>query len=200
MDPETKTQETIFEELPRKWGLFLALGILMIVLGAAGLYLTALVTLASVLAFGALFIAGGILQAAQGFKSRETRWAGRLQHLLIAALYIAAGVLIALDPLAASLVISLMLAGAFIAMGATRIVYALKCRRQGWRWLAPVVAGLLDLLLGAIIILGWPLSALWVIGLLVSIEFIMNGWLIVATALAVRRLNRGQGHGVTQPA
>ena len=37
------------------------------------------------------------------------------------------------------------------------------------------------------IVLQWPVSGLWVIGLFVAIELILNGWSYVFVALAARK-------------
>jgi uncharacterized membrane protein HdeD (DUF308 family) len=43
-----------------------------------------------------------------------------------------------------------------------------------------------DLVLGIIILSGWPGSSLWVIGLFLGIDLIFHGWSWVALGLAVR--------------
>ncbi len=158
------------DELPKKWGWLLALGILMIILGTIGMFVSVWVTLATVLVFGAFALAGGIFQLIQAFKAKEEKWAGRLPHFLIAAIYILMGIVIIIDPVAAGLGITLAIAALLVAIGVTRIVYAFKCRKQNWRWVLPLVFGVIDLILGFIIIFNWPISGLWVIGLFVSIE------------------------------
>jgi len=44
-----------------------------------------------------------------------------------------------------------------------------------------------SIVLGGIIVLQWPVSGLWVIGLFVAIELILNGWSYVFVALAARK-------------
>ncbi len=178
------------EELPKKWGWLLALGILMIILGTIGMFMSVWVTLATVLVFGGFALAGGIFQIIQAFKAKEEKWAGRLPHLLIAIIYILMGIIIVVDPVAAGLGITLAIAALLIAIGITRIVYAFKCRKQKWRWILPLVFGIIDLILGIIIIINWPISGLWVIGLSVSIEMIMNGWFMTFLAFVVKDLGK----------
>ena len=55
---------------------------------------------------------------------------------------------------------------------------------SGWWW--PLVAGIGSLALGAMLYAQWPVSGLWVIGLFVAIEMIMNGWSYIVIALAAR--------------
>ena len=43
----------------------------------------------------------------------------------------------------------------------------------GWYW--PLLSGLASILLGGMIVAQWPASGLWVIGLFLAIELIVNG-------------------------
>ncbi len=192
MDTDTSTkhpEDAAPQEYPVQWGWLLALGLLMLVLGTFGFYLSTFVTLTTVLVFGAFYLTAGILQIVQGIKAKETRWSGRMLHFAVAIVYILVGVLIFVDPIAASLGITLALAALFMFIGGMRIAHALQSRKKQWKWVLPITAGIIDLLLGAIIIANWPASGLWVIGLLVSIELIMNGWYLVVVALGVRANN-----------
>jgi uncharacterized membrane protein HdeD (DUF308 family) len=49
-----------------------------------------------------------------------------------------------------------------------------------------LVAGIMDLLIAAIIITGLPGSALWAIGLLVGINLLFGGSSLIGMALAAR--------------
>jgi uncharacterized membrane protein HdeD (DUF308 family) len=49
-----------------------------------------------------------------------------------------------------------------------------------------LVSGLADLALAAIIIMGWPGSVTWVLGLLVGINLLTSGWAVVMVALGAR--------------
>ncbi len=183
------TENSTREELPLQWGWLLALGLLMLVLGTIGFYLSTFITLTTVLIFGAFYLAAGVLQFIQGIKADETRWSGRLLHFSVAIIYIMVGVLIFVDPIAASLGITLAVAALFVFMGAMRISHALTARKKQWKWVVPFTAGVIDLLLGIIIFANWPASGLWVLGLLVSIEMIMNGWYLVVVALGSKQNN-----------
>ena len=185
-------------ELPLKWGWLLALGIALLVAGALGAGLAIWLTLASVLLFGAFLIAGGVLQAWHALTTKERRWSGRALHLLVAVLYVVLGAMLLFDPVGGSLSLTLLLTAFLIAIGLSRIAHAWRSRRRGWRWGATFVAGLLNLALAALIFVGLPVTALWVIGLFVAFEMILNGALLIGVALAVRRLAR-DGRGRRDP-
>jgi uncharacterized membrane protein HdeD (DUF308 family) len=176
-------EEAVSGELRKKWVWLLALGISLIVLGSLGLWMSLAMTLATVMLFGALLGVGGAVQLFHAFML--SGWKSVLWHVLIALLYFAAGLVIFTDPVLASLGLTVMLAWILIAVGVLRILMAIQLRPlRAWVW--PLVAGLVSILLGAMILVQWPASGFWVIGLFVAIEMIVNGWSSVFVALAAR--------------
>jgi len=175
-------------EVQKHWGWLLALGIISIVLGTLGFYMTFALTLASVLFFGVLILAAGLFQLVHAFTCKG--WKSVLWHVLIALLYIAAGVDIIMDPARASVVLTLVLAGILIAVGLVRIIMAFQLRpaAAGWFWVA--LSGLVSIVLGGMILGQWPESGMWVIGLFVAIELIFNGWSYLFIALDARKAAR----------
>lgn len=185
---DTAAMETT--ELPLRWGGLLMLGLAMVIIGTLGIGFAFSLTLAGVFVFGALALFAGLMQLWHGIAAREHRWSGRLLHLFVALLYLLLGGLLVWDPVSGAISLTLLLAGFLIAIGLSRLVYAWQCRRRRWRWALPLAGGLIELLLAGLILYGWPGTAFWVIGLFLAIELIVNGWLLVGVALAVRRLVR----------
>jgi uncharacterized membrane protein HdeD (DUF308 family) len=60
-----------------------------------------------------------------------------------------------------------------------------------------LLSGVSDLALAAFIILGWPTTAAWALGLLVGINLITSGWAIVMAALAGRSVAKAVGAPTT---
>ena len=183
----TAIRDTVFGGLKRKWGWLLALGILLIVLGSLGLWMSFAMTLATVMMFGVLLTVGGVFQLLNAFQLKG--WKSTLWHVVIAVLYLAAGVVIYTDPIFASMGLTMALAWILIVVGVLRIVMAFQLRPvMGLFW--PLVSGLIAIALGIMILAQWPASGFWVIGLFVSIEMIMNGWSSVFVALAARKAGK----------
>jgi uncharacterized membrane protein HdeD (DUF308 family) len=180
----TKTIVTkVPPELKRNWGWLLGLGILFIILGCIGLGMMVGLTFASVIFMGFLLIIAGISQIVDVFKSKH--WKGVIWHALIAVLYLIGGWAIVYDPFLASAFMTAMLAGILIVIGFTRFIMAIVLRHErGWFWF--LLAGLTSIILGSLILAQWPWSGLWVIGLLIAIELLINGWTYVFIALALR--------------
>ena len=190
----TATQSTaaslphpLFGELGRNWGWLLAVGILSVILGTVGLGMTWMLTLASVVYFGVLLIVIGVAQLLQTFKAAG--WRSTFLQILIGLLYLAAGIMVVSRPLLASLTLTWALGFALIVVGVMRIVVGVQHRgTSGWG--AGLVGGIITLLLGLLILARWPSDALWVIGLFLAIELIVNGYTQILVALAARRVRR----------
>lgn len=189
--------DELFGEVRKNWGWLLALGIASLVLGTIGLGSVFALTLVGVMIFGWLIVAAGLIELFQAFKGRG--WKSRLWQVLIAVIHLAAGVIIIIDPLLASGLLTLFLAVAFIAGGACRSVVAFHHRdHSGWGWM--LLGGILAVVLGVMIALRWPESSAFVIGLFIAIELIINGWTLVILALAARSAGRGAPHAAGEPA
>ena len=154
-------------------------------LGTIGLGMTWMLTLASVLYFGVLLLLIGAVQFIQSFKCAG--WKSVVLHVLIALLYLVAGVMAVSRPLLASLTLTWMLGIVLLAVGVMRIVVGVQHRGTSG-WIGGVLGGVVTLLLGLMILVRWPSSALWVIGLFLAIELIINGWTAILVALAARKV------------
>ena len=50
-----------------------------------------------------------------------------------------------------------------------------------------VAGGVITLLAGIVIAIGWPVNSLWILGMFLAIDLIFQGWSFVAFGLALRR-------------
>jgi uncharacterized membrane protein HdeD (DUF308 family) len=82
--------------------------------------------------------------------------------------------LIFYNPVASSMALTFFLAGTLIALGAARITFSMQYRNNVyWTW--SMISGVISVALGVLIFAQWPISALWVIGLFVSLEMLFHG-------------------------
>jgi uncharacterized membrane protein HdeD (DUF308 family) len=181
---EQAIQLTGVGELKRSWGWFLALGIVLIVLGTIALGSALVMTIASVFFFGWLMIIAGVMEAVHAFWRK--RWAGFFLDLLTGILYVVVGWMMVTNPKESALLLTLIIAMFLLFEGVFRIVAALSARYPHWGWV--LLNGVISLVLGLMIWRQWPYSGLWVIGLFVGIEMLFNGWSLVMLSLASRRL------------
>ena len=157
--------------LRRLWWLFVALGLVSVILGFVAIG-SQYVALATVVIFGVLLLVAGITEAFHALMVRT--WRGFALHLLAAALYLLVGLFLLEDPARAADVLTLLLAAGFFVGGLLRIIFSLAVRFPAWPWV--LLHGVIDLILGVLIFRGWPDSSLQILGLFIGIDLIFHGW------------------------
>jgi uncharacterized membrane protein HdeD (DUF308 family) len=168
--------------LGRRWGHFLALGIILIIVGSLAIACSFIATLAITLSFGVLLAVGGLVQVATAFWAGA--WRGVFLQLVLGILYLVAGAVMIKDPVAAAAVITAVLAISYMVGGLMRIVFALTHRTVGTGWV--LLNGIVTLVLGLAVWWQWPWDSFWVIGVFVGIDLIFLGWTWVMLGAAVR--------------
>jgi len=107
--------------------------------------------------------------------------------LFSAALGVAAGLVLLLWPLSGAFSLTLILTLFLVLEGIASIMLALSHRRGfSARWGLMLVSGVVDLILGAIVFIGLPGTAVWAIGLLVGINLVFGGSALISMALQAR--------------
>src|SRR3982075_4088918 len=167
------------------WNAFLIEGILLVVLGLAAMIVPPLASLAVTIFLGWMFLISGIAGVALTCWARQMP--GFWWSLISAALAVGAGIILLAKPVQGTVTLTIVVGAYFLAEGVATIMYALEHRRElsvRWTWL--MIAGLLDILIAAMIIAGLPGSAEWAIGLLVGINLLFGGASLIGVALAAR--------------
>lgn len=153
-------------------------GILSIIIGIIGIFLSTTMTIISMIFFGIAFVALGIAFFLEFF-SMDT-WKEKIFDILIALLYVVTGIGIIMYPDITAITLTLFIAGFLLFVGILRIIAGIKSRKKMKNWTFLVFSGILNIILSMMIYADWPESGKWVIGLFVSIEFIMQGILAIA--------------------
>ena len=172
------------ETLRAKWGWIVALGVIYSVAGliALGSVLTA--TVASVFIVGIMMLIAGIAEVINAFQVKM--WGKFLFWVLLGVLYIVAGFVTFENPLLAAALLTLLLACALIVSGIMRIILGFSMKR-GMPWIWVVVSGVVTLLLGLIILNHWPVSSLYILGLLLGIDLVFAGASWIGMGLSLRK-------------
>jgi uncharacterized membrane protein HdeD (DUF308 family) len=171
-------------ELRERWGWFVALGILMLIVGFIALFHLFVATLVSVYWIGILMLVGGVFQIVHAFSVKT--WGGMVWWLLSGLVYAAAGIVAFVNPLLASSVLTLLLAAALLAAGVMRVWVGFQDRAQpnsGWI----IAAGVVTALAGIVIALGWPVNSLFILGMFLAIDLIFQGAALTAFGMALKR-------------
>lgn len=168
-------------------GTLIGLGILFILLGVIGITGQTLFSFISVNVLGIFLFTGGVLQGAHALKSQGWKSVG--VQLLLAALYIATAIFTWAFPIPALEAITLWLAAIFFATGILRLISAFQHRHfREWFWL--VLSSAISILLGVLIMNGYPETSLWLPGMLIAIELLLQGWTLLFMGLAARSLTK----------
>lgn len=179
-------QRAVATALHEHWKLYLAEGIVLLVLGFIAIAIPPLATLAVTILLGWLFLISGLVGLATSFWMR--RAPGFIWSLVSAALGIMVGVLLLVQPVQGALSLTLVLIAFFIIEGVASIMFALDHKRElsgQWGWM--LVSGIVDLALSAMILAGLPSTAAWAIGLLVGINMMFGGSALIAMALHAKK-------------
>ncbi len=167
----------------KRW--FMVLGIILIVVGFAAILFPWVSSLSATLFVGWLLVIGGVIQIFHAFKVQG--WSGFLWQLLIGILETAAGLVLLVFPLAGVIALTVFLAAMFLAEGLLRIIFAFRIKpHAGWGWM--LAGGILSAAVGVLLWAELPGSALWALGLLVGINFLMAGWTLVMLAAGADRM------------
>jgi uncharacterized membrane protein HdeD (DUF308 family) len=170
--------------IAEKWGWFLALGIVLIIVGFAAIAFPFVSTVAAKIMLGWLFLIGGVVMVIHAFSA--SAWQGFVWSLLIGILYVVAGGYLAFFPLTGLLTLAILLVILFLAEGLFEVIMAFRVRpHDGWGFL--LLSGIAALAVGVIIALDLPGSATWALGLLVGINLLFSGWSYIFLAMAGRR-------------
>src|SRR5215831_5529273 len=163
----------------RGWFIFLAL--LLVVAGAAAIAFPVLGTFAVELWAAIAFAIAGVAQTIHAFASRS--WGGFFWGLLVGLLYLAAGAVLWLNPIAGVVTLTAFLAAVLVVDGVFRSILAFKIRsRPGWFWL--LLGGIVGIVLGVMIWQQLPSSALTILGLLLGINLIFSGFSFLMLAMS----------------
>lgn len=164
-------------------GWLFAIGIILLLLGCVGLGMEVMLTLVSMYFFAVLLMISGLSHFADAFKYKE--WKGAVWQILITVLYLIAGFVVLYDPLLVSTMLTAVLGWLLIVIGAARVFMSFHLKgSRGWGWI--LFAGVVSFILGLLILLQWPVSGLWVIGMFIAIDMIVTGWTYIFTAIALR--------------
>ncbi|WP_392552685.1 HdeD family acid-resistance protein [Orbus wheelerorum] len=183
MKPFTPDVNSLLPQLKNNWGWFFIVGIILVILGFLALSYEFLATVFSIYFIGTLLLIAGIVQALHSFRlkgvGQTALWA------VMGVLYIIAGILSFTQPIAVSAAFTLIISFLLIVSGITQIINALHNKgfpKWGW-WL---FSGIITLVLGLMIMMGWPNNSLWVLGMFLGIDLIFQGWAYIAVGLAIK--------------
>lgn len=158
-------------------------GILLLVLGISMLMLPKITTITFGMMLCIAFILYGGYKAINAFMTRNYS-RHFLLNMFIGILLTAIGIFLFFAPVFNLVLITSAIGVYFILESISSIAFALQTRKTLSFWWINIIAAILQFLLGLIIIIGLPSTALWVVGVLAGINFLIAGMTMISTYLA----------------
>jgi len=177
------------EELSKKLAKYSTVaGILFIILGLVGIFIPTFMTLATLYFFSYLLLFAGIFLATFTWMSNRKDWIGWLKSfiLIFISLYMI------LSPMGGVATMGLLLSMYFFMDAFANFVFAMNVRnttsdKTWWMWLLNAIA---SVILGVIMIIGWPFSSLYLVGLFVGISLFIDGWVLLMGGKILKNINK----------
>jgi len=174
------------ERLSDKWCAIVAFGALLALLGATALVFSFAATVATVTLNGIFFLVAGAAEIGIGMHAQG--WRRFFLWVIGGVLYLAVGVICIINPVFASLALTLALGAGLIAAAAVRAYLALQLPADHPRGMI-LVAAAATALLGLIIVIRWPSDSVYVLGVLLGVDLLFHGagWVTFGMGLRARR-------------
>jgi uncharacterized membrane protein HdeD (DUF308 family) len=183
--PPGDMQHVVRDTVRYHWQLFLAQGVIMTIFGLVAVVWPQISTVAVDVYVGWLFLLSGIVGLGSMLLANSAQ--AFLWSLLTAALSLFVGIVLLWHPVEGAVSLTLVLIAFFIVEGIFQIAASVSYRDalpDSWGWL--LASGIVDLILAALIIKGWPSTAGWALGLIAGVNLITSGAAMIMVALAGR--------------
>jgi uncharacterized membrane protein HdeD (DUF308 family) len=181
LDPEVR------EALGRSWKVVMAIGVILIFVGCVAILVPAVASVGTAIFIGWLLAILAAFLAAAAFSAHSL--GSVAVRLAWALLTLVVGIWLIVEPHNGTLTLTFVLGVYFLLMGLTRIAVAFLGRGQPNAGLVGL-SGLAGLIIGILVLVKFPSSADWAIGLLVGIDLIFAGWTLTSIALVGRDVTR----------
>jgi uncharacterized membrane protein HdeD (DUF308 family) len=156
----------------------------MIVVGVIALWLPIASSVGVARLLGWLMVFDGVFQLIHAYRSEGVGHV--VWKVLVAVLFLIAGIYFLMHPFLAVAIVTLALALFFLVEGLVEVFSYFSTRQAGASsWM--LVNGIVSIILAAMIWRHWPTGSLWVLGVLVGIGLLMIGTSRLMMALAIRR-------------
>lgn len=170
------------------WGWIIALGVLVGLLGILAIWRAQLATTLAVGFLGAITLVSGVSVLLLAFMTGGY-WTDLFIHVIWAALIVVVGIMLLVRPMIGAQALTILIAVYLLAEGVSIISFAFASHVEDiWSYLTQ---GVIALMLGAMLIIGWPITGLWAIGTFVGIDLLLKGWMLIALGLGLRAVSEG---------
>lgn len=174
---------SVAQKLSTHRGWLLVLGIAYVIFGWVAIGYPMAATIAVELLLGYILLVAGIVSIVGAFFSGN--WKNLVLILLSGILYLIVGFLLVTNLKEGVIALTLLLAAFLLVEGFFKIINAFQVKTsQNWIWI--LVSGIASVILGVMIWAEFPQSSAFVIGLLVGIYFLINGFSLIMFSFALK--------------
>lgn len=166
-------------------GLYLALGILMVIFGVLLLIFPFVGAVAIDLLLGISLFVVGVTGIVVGFVSKSQK--GSTFMILNGIIALIVGFLLLFYPIGGIVTLTLLMGMLLVVQGIFEIGKSSQLRQKVWRK-AILVDGIFCILIGILILLGWPSDSVWAIGILFGISLLFGGITAICFSRAVKKV------------
>lgn len=147
-------------------------GVILTFLGLVGIFLPVFSTFVAETWIAFILLSVGFSKAIYAFQTRGQ--GGLLWKALLSVLYVAGGVMLLTQPFSGVITLTLLLGSFLLTEGVFELILAFRLRpQQSWTW--ALGNGIVTLVLGAIVMFGWPTNAPWILGTAVGASVLSTG-------------------------
>lgn len=167
-------------------GWFLGVGGLLVILGIVAAANLAFSTTIALDMIGVVMMIAGAFQFAHAVAVH--RIGASLLWLLVAVLYAVAGLLVFTNPHLTVLFLTAAFAMLIGFAGLTRVILGLQNRdHHGWA----ITSGLISIAGCVVILMGWPGDSVWIAGLILAVDLLIQGLVLGFIGWRLRRSGGG---------
>ncbi len=159
-------------------------GVLFILLGTVGILFPTFMSITTVLLIGYLMLFAGVLAGVLTYKSNREDWMGWLKSFIL----VLSSLLILFYPVQGAAALGLVFAIYFFtdAFASFSLAFSLRPQKIWLIWLFNAVT---SLALGILFVVGWPMSSLFLIGILVGISLFFDGIALLLGGVFVQEID-----------
>ncbi len=155
-------------------------GVLLMLAGIISIFAPSVTSFTLSFILGFLFVIGALISGIHVMQSYNKSWLAWFKPVI----FFVIGVIIFRNPITGAAAIGLMLMIYFFISGFAQIFFGLEFKPiTGWFWM--VIDGIISVIIAMIFLLGWPISSVWLIGLLVGVSLLTDGFALLMLGLSV---------------
>jgi len=150
-------------------------GILMVIAGSLGVLIPPIMSLSAAVFFGSLFVTSAIFTAYATFKSYKKSHSAWLKSVIL----LITGLLMLLFPGVGVAALGIMFAAYLLMDAFSNFTFAFDMAGSKLSAFLAILNGTLSIFLGIWMIMGWPFSSIFWVGLIIGISLLFDGFELI---------------------